>query len=177
MNCVSIMETLIGSFCGAFFAFILGIVASNINENRKEKHELKSFFILMDINQAAIRYIGELLNDGCSQNRVFEILCTVRDSDNPKYQMYGVKDVGLRLALEIREHCKQPDLYDAISRQINFQDSVYKQVCGLFELSNEELKIKANNSKDDIRDLANKMNSKSDEWSRIRTALQKLRLF
>lgn len=177
MECVKIWETLIGSFFGAFFAFLLGIVANNMKENRKEKHELKSFFILMDINQAAIQAIGVLLKDGCLQNRIFEILCTVRDSDNARYQMYGVKDVGLRLSLEIREHCKKSDLYDKISRQIDFQDQVYKQVSGLFELSDEELKEKINNSNGDIRNLAEKMITKSDEWNGIKTNLQKLRLF
>ena len=176
MEC-EIMETLVGSFCGAFFAFLLGIVANNVNENRKEKHELKSLFILIDINQAAIHTIGELLKDGCSQNRVFEILCTIRDSDNPRYQMYRVKDVGLRLALEIREHCKKSDLYDAISRQIDFQDQVYKHVSGLFELSDEELKKKTSNSNGDIRNLAEKMVTKSEEWNEIKTNLQKLWLF
>lgn len=177
MEYVKIMETLIGSFCGAFFAFLLGIVANNIKEKRKEKHELKSFFILMDINQAAIQAIGMLLNDGCLPNRIFEILCTVRDSGNARYQMYGVKDVGLRLALEIREHCKKSDLYDEISRQIDFQDQVYKQVRGLFELSNEALNEKINNSNGDIRSLAERMITKSEKWNEIKTNLQKLRLF
>lgn len=177
MECAKIWETLIGSFCGAFFAFLLGIVANNLKEKRQEKHELKSFFILVDINQAAIQAIGVLLNDGCLQNRIFEILCTVRDSDNARYQMYGVKDVGLRLALEIREHCKKSDLYDRISRQIDFQDQVYKQVSGLFELSDEELKEKIENSNGDIRNLAEKMITKSEDWDEIKTNLQKLRLF
>ena len=177
MNCASIMETLIGSFCGAFFAFLLGIVANYITEKRKEKHELKNFFILMDTNQAAIQTIGELLNDGCSQNRIFEILCTVRDSDNPRYQMYGVKDMGLRLALEIREHCKKPDLYNKLSRQIDFQDQICKQVSGLFELYDDELKKKINNSCGDIHNLSEKMIAKSEDWNEIKTDLQKHHLF
>ena len=177
MEYAKIWETLIGSFWGAFFAFLLGIVANNLKEKRQEKHKLKSFFILVDINQAAIHSIGVLLNDGCKQNRIFDILCTVRDSDNARYQMYDVKDMGLRLALEIRDHCKKSDLYDKLIRQIDFQDQVYKQICGLFELSDEELKKKINNSNGNMRSLAEKMNAKSEDWDDIKINLRKLRLF
>lgn len=179
MDWVEIIETLIGVFCGAFLAFVLGICANNINERRKERHELKSLFLLMGINQAAIRTIGEELDEACSRGRTYDEICKIRDSDNTKYQIYAIKETGLRLVLEIHEHCARTDLYERLSRQIDFQDQVYKHLRELFELTNDALKAKVNdaNNQMHINNLANKMVSKSDEWDRIKKDLQKMGMF
>lgn len=179
MDYVEIIETLIGVFSGAFLAFVLGICANNINEHRKERHELKSLFLLMDINQAAIRTIGDELYEACSSGRIHDEICKIRDSDNAKYQIYEVKATGLRLVLEIHEHCAKIGLYEKLSQQIDFQDQVYKHLRELFELTNDELTMKIDdaNNKMYINNLANRMIGKSDEWDRIKKELQQIRMF
>lgn len=176
MDYIKVIETLVGAFWGAFLAFLLGIFANTINEKRKEKHELKSLFLLMDINQVSIRIIGEELDEACLHNRVCDEICKIRDSDNAKYKIYEVKETGLRLALELHEHFGKSDLFERILRQIDFQDQVYKQLQGLFDLSDSDLETKINSPNNNVNSLANKMVSKSDEWDHMKNDLRDIRM-
>lgn len=176
MDFVNIMETLIGAFWGAFFAFLSGIAVSNFNEKRKQKYELRRFFGLLDTNQNAIDEIGRLFSQGVAQRKLITQIITVRDSDDPKHKLHSVKETGLQLTLEIHEQCKEPVLQENIIRQIDFQDKVYKMLCGLYELSEDELIQKLASSEKGIYEIITEMKNNQEKWVFIKSNLIKLHL-
>lgn len=177
MNCIDIIETLIGSFFGAFFAFLSGILVSDIIEKCKQKLELKRYFGLLDHNQESIEEIWRLLNQGIQQGNLMNQIITIRDSSDPKHKLYDIKEQGVNLTLEIYRHCKKNSLQEIIFRQIDVQDKVFQLLCGLNDLSETELKEKLGSSKEAINNAIVDMNASQSSWITIKTELKKLRLF
>ena len=176
MDLINIFETLIGAFFGAFFAFISGIAVNNFNEKHKQKHELKRFFSLLDSNQDSIDEIGRLLSQGIVQGTLVSQIVTVRDSNDPKHKLYNIKEMGIRLTLEICEQCKDSILQENVLRQIDFQDNVYKMLCGLYELSKDELSMKINSSEKIICETIIEMKNNQEKWIIIKNSLKKMKL-
>lgn len=176
MNFVNIFETLIGAFWGAFFAFLSGIAINKFNEKSKQKHELKRFFGLLDTNQNAIDEIGRLFSQGITQGKLMTQIITVRDSNDPRHKLHNIKESGIKLTLEICEQCKEPALQENILRQIDFQDKVFKMLCGLYELSESELVHKLESSEKAIHETITEMKNNQEKWIFIKSSLMKLRL-
>lgn len=175
MDFIEIFKQSFGAFWGAFFAFVLGLVANYLKEKRMEKCQIKKLFILMNTNQEAIRTIGELLTDSIEQDAVLSTLKMIRLSCNSKYKIYEVKNMALRLSLEVSTYCKGISLYEKITNQINYQDQVYTQICTLLNLTDTELEEKLSSS-NQIVSMSSIMISKSDEWNGIKAELQRLHL-
>lgn len=175
MDVINIFETLIGAFWGAFFAFLSGIAVNNFNEKRKQKYELKRFFGLLDTNQNAIDEIGRLFSQGIAQGKLMNQIITVRDSNDPRHKLYNIKKSGIKLTLEICEQCKEPVLQEKILRQIDFQDKVFKMLCGLYELSEDELIQKLESSEKVIHETIIEMKNNQEKWIDIKSGLIKLR--
>ncbi len=176
MDLVNIFETLIGAFFGAFFAFLFGIAASNFNEKRKQKQELKRYFGLLEDNQNSIDEIGRLFGQGMTQGTLMDQIITVRDSNDPKHKLHNVKEMGIKLTLEICEQCKEPVLRESILRQIDFQDKVFKMLCGLCDLSKDELEQKLKSADAVIYETIREMKHNQESWMPIKTSLMKMQL-
>lgn len=176
MNYTNILEEFIGSFWGAFFAFFSGILLNSHIEQIKQKHELKRFFGLLDRNQESIDRIWRLLNQGIEQENLMRQIMTIRDSSDPKHKLCDIKTQGINFTLEICEHCKKNGLHEEILHQIDFQDKVIQLLCGLYELSDDDLQRKLESSTATINNMIRNMEININSWRQIKANLKKLKL-
>lgn len=176
MNYINILETLVGAFFGAFFAFLFGVWLNNFNEQRKQKCELKRYFSLLDKNQASIDEIGRLLTQGITQNSLITQIVTLRNSNDSKHKLLSIKNQGIKLTVEICEQCKGPELQEKIFRQIDFQEKVCKTISGLYELSEEELYKKMESTEKGICLTVAEMTGNGEKWDIIKSELKKLHI-
>lgn len=129
-----VLETLIGAFCGALFAFVFGITTKALFERIERKRRVKLFISYLQENQKALTKIRS------------ELICALETEDsesirvalkkmgyvqNGEYKLFSIQDEHRKLAVDIK-NCKY-DTIQKIKRIVNAQEYLYLKQSNQFK--------------------------------------------
>lgn len=126
MDYMHVLETLIGAFCGAFFAFAFGIATKTLFEKIERKRRVKLFISYLQENQKVLTKIRSELSCALQTEDSESIRVALKKMgyvQNGEYKLFSIKDDHRKLAVDIK-HCKYTTI-QKIKRIVNAQEYLY----------------------------------------------------
>lgn len=125
MDILGLIPTFLGTFLGAFFAFLFGIFKDNCDRKKEQNDSINHFFENLRNNQIALNKIFDRLdgNRFDDSNNINIILEQINNDLNCR--LFPIQEEYHNLSIEIRK--KFPDQNMKIKSIVNLQEELYRK--------------------------------------------------
>lgn len=134
MNYMNIIETLIGSFSGALFAFVFGVVTKALFEKSERKRKVQLFILYIQENQKSLTKIRSELNCALQTGDSESIRVALKKmgfAQNGEYKLFSIQDDYRKLAGDIK-NCKYTTI-QKLRHIVNAQEYLYLKQSNQFK--------------------------------------------
>ncbi len=146
----SVIQTLIGTFCGAVLAFGSSVLLDSFVKKRNRSERIQIFLLAIQKNAISIKKINDKLVWEKNQNQIQVAIFEISNKCNLEYRVYPVRKTYHNMKYDIfKSSQKKPGIRYAIEQIVELQELLLQKIDNIdkdeiSKLESRELNEKAN---------------------------------